>query len=77
MYLRDVNTQTLPLLYISPYLNIQQRRIKYHSNGGDIFFMHLVQTVVTWVACVVNDVLTLHLNYAQICVGHLNFCLCF
>lgn len=45
---------------------------------GVIFFTHLVQTVFKLrVACAVNDVLTLHLNYAQICVSLLTFVSCF
>lgn len=62
-------------LHVSPSLNIQQCQIKYHLSG-DLFFMHLVQRIITWFACVVKDILTLHLNYAQICVGHLHFCSC-
>lgn len=64
------------LLSISPHLNTHQCPIKYPSSEGDVFFMHLVQTLIRWVACVVNDVPTLHLNYAQICVGRLNFGSC-
>lgn len=34
----NVNTQTLPLLHISPHLDTQQRRFNYHSSGGRYIF---------------------------------------
>lgn len=71
----NVNTQMLPLLHIRPHRNAQQRQFNHHSSGGRYIFHTFGTVVKLWVACVVNDVLTLHLNYAQIFVSHLNFLL--